>query len=251
MAIEIDRNSGVATLLLEAAAGKPPTLDHTSLARLEAELDDAVVAAPTAMIVRAAQEKYFCVGANIEVLKEVNEQSMETWIQAGHRVLNKLEDLPFPTIARVSGYAMGGGLELAMACDMIFATDDSTLAQSEAKLGFVPGWGGSRRLAQRVGLARAKRMFFSGESIDGRTAAAWGLAESFADALAMDAEIERFVGQTQACSAGAVNEVKKLIRDSAFSSREANAVQELAASLRCIQNPSTQERLAKFLNRRK
>ena len=80
-------------------------------------------------------------------------------------------------MAVVEGYAMGGGLELAMACDLIFASETAQLAQSEAGLGFIPGWGGTRRLANRIGAAKAKYYYYSGKMIDATKAAEIGLID--------------------------------------------------------------------------
>ncbi len=136
------------------------------LSELERCIDQARADNPGIVLLRSASERFFCVGANINVLKETNEQTIVPWVMQGHRVLNQLEDLPMPVVAVVEGYAMGGGLELALACDLVFASDAAQLAQSEAGLGFIPVWGGSRRLVGRIGAAKAKYYYYSGKMMD-------------------------------------------------------------------------------------
>ena len=97
------------------------------------------------------------------------------WIPAGQRVLDHLETLRQPTIAAINGFAFGGGLELALACDLRIAADHATFAAPEVGIATVPGWGATGRLAAVVGLARAKQLILTGQPIDAATAATWGL----------------------------------------------------------------------------
>lgn len=153
--IKIQIENEIGTLLLSPPEGKPPTLDSTVMAELEQAIEKLCEEGPRIVFVRSMSDRYFCVGANLNVLQNTNEQTIVPWVKQGHQVINRLEDLPMPVIAVVQGYAMGGGLELAMACDLIFVSEDAQLAQSEAGLGFIPGWGGTRRLAGRIGAAKA------------------------------------------------------------------------------------------------
>ena len=93
----------VATILLDPPEGKPPTLDGAVLAELEQCIDQAGKDESRVVLVRSASERFFCVGANINVLQETNEETIVPWVMLGHRILNKLEDLPMPVIAVVEG----------------------------------------------------------------------------------------------------------------------------------------------------
>ncbi len=124
---------------------------------------------------RSTSDRFFCVGANINALNDIDENSIAPWVLKGHQVFNQIEDLAMPVIAVVEGYAMGGGLELAMACDLIFASQEAKFAQSEASLGFIPGWGGTHRLARRVGVSKAKFYFYSGKMLGAQEAKEIGL----------------------------------------------------------------------------
>jgi enoyl-CoA hydratase len=97
------------------------------------------------------------------------------WIRDGHRVFDALARLRQPTIAALNGYTFGGGLELALACDIRIAADGIELGSPEVKIGTVPGWGGTQRLTRLIGVARAKQLVFTGGRIDAIRAEAWGL----------------------------------------------------------------------------
>ena len=108
------------------------------------------------------------------------------WVRDGHRVLQRLAHLRQPTIAAINGYAFGGGLELALAADIRIAADSATFALPETKIGTLPGWAGTKRLPEAIGVARSKQMIFSGDRID-MTAERWGLVnEAVAPGALMD-----------------------------------------------------------------
>lgn len=128
------------------------------------------------VLLTGSGERAFCVGADIHEWAEMQPLEMwRCWIRDGHRVFDRLARLPQPVIAVLNGYTLGGGLELAMAADLRLAADTVKLGQPEVKLGIIPGWGGTQRLARLVGSARAKQMIFSGGQIDAQTAVFWGL----------------------------------------------------------------------------
>ena len=95
--------------------------------------------------------------------------------QLGLKVMRMLEELPIPVIAAVNGFALGGGTELALACDLIIAAEKAKFGQPEINLGIIPGFGGTQRLARRIGLPRARELVYSGEMIDAETAFRYGL----------------------------------------------------------------------------
>lgn len=233
-------------------AGKPPTLDldvldrlSDVLERIEEEQNDL-----RAVVVRSNSEKYFVVGANINALRELDASSMVTWVQRGHEVFNTLSELPLPVIAWVEGYALGGGLELALACDLILATDNAKLGQPEAKLGLVSGWGGSHRLPRRVGLAKAKEMFFTGNILDARTAYDFGLVDYVGIREAVQKYLDQILEGIRSCSPLAVAEMKLLLDDSLDTTIDENSLAEGSASIRCVNSADTQQRIADFLAKR-
>jgi len=167
---------GVATLTLD----RPAKLNAigpamiAELARVLAEIDgDRDI---RAVIITGSGDRAFSVGADVNAWSALEPLDMwRKWIRDGHRVLERLEHLRQPTIAAINGYALGGGLELALAADIRIAADSATFALPETKIGVPPGWAGTKRLPKAIGVARAKQMIFSGSRIDAATAERWGL----------------------------------------------------------------------------
>ncbi len=110
-------------------------------------------------------EKSFIAGADIAEMKPMSTGEAEAFSELGQQVTLLLESLPFPTIAAVNGFALGGGFEMAMSCDFILATKNAVFGLPEVKLGLIPGFGGTQRLARIVGERRAKEMIFSGRNL--------------------------------------------------------------------------------------
>ena len=128
------------------------------------------------LIVSGAGDRAFCVGADITVWSGLEPIEMwRTWVRSGSAVFDRLARLRVPTIAALNGYTFGGGLELALACDLRIAIEQAEFSAPEVKIATVPGWGGTRRLADAIGPARAKQMIFTGERISSERAAEWGL----------------------------------------------------------------------------
>ncbi len=129
-----------------------------------------------AVILTGTGEKAFCAGADIKAWASLDALGMwKQWIPKGQRILQRLANLRSPVIALLNGYAFGGGLELALACDIRIAASHASFAMPEVKIATVPGWGGTARLSKIVGIARAKTMILTGNPIDAETALAWGL----------------------------------------------------------------------------
>jgi enoyl-CoA hydratase len=134
-----------------------------------------------AVVVTGAGDRSFCAGADIHLFKALHPLDMwAQWTRRGHRVFSQLAGLRQPTIAAISGNAYGGGLELALACDLRVVADDATLGLTETGIGTLPGWGGTGRLRDLIGVGRAKEMVFTGEPLTADRALAWGLANQLA-----------------------------------------------------------------------
>lgn len=117
----------------------------------------------------------FCAGANIKELMEKHPVEAETFSRLGHKVFNRIENIGKPVIAAVNGYALGGGCELALSCDIRIASESAKFGQPEINLGLIPGFGGTQRLPGLVGIGRAKELIFTGRIIDAKEAQAIGL----------------------------------------------------------------------------
>ncbi len=128
------------------------------------------------VILRAAGDRAFCAGADINAWAELKPLGMwQTWIRRGHQIFGRLSDLRQPSICAIEAIAFGGGLELALSCDLRVASDTAAFALPEVTIATVPGWAGTQRLPQIIGEARAKQMVLTGQRIDAQTALAWGL----------------------------------------------------------------------------
>lgn len=247
-------SGGVGTLTMQPdPERKPPTLDHTSLANFETaltEIEQAVQRGELRVLfVVSANERFFCAGANVETLATLDETTIAAWIAHGHRLFARLEDLPVPTVARVEGYALGGGLELALACDLIFAAEGAQFGQTEARLGFVAGWGGSWRLPRRIGLAHAKEMFFSARMLPSCEAVGLGLADFSGPPVALAERCRQFAKDVLAGSPESHRQHKRVL--AATAGRTAAAEAEAAASIACLRAPETRQRVQAFLAARK
>ena len=174
--VMVERAGAVLTLTLHRPAKlnaiDPPMLRRLDevLAGIEQDRDVRVV------VVTGAGPRSFSVGADVQAWAALEPLDMwRDWIREGHRVFDRLAALRQPTIAALNGYAFGGGLELALACDIRLAAEGIELALPEVKLGTVPGWGGTRRLPELVGTSRAKQLALTGVRVDAETAERWGL----------------------------------------------------------------------------
>jgi enoyl-CoA hydratase/carnithine racemase len=171
----------VATICLDRPA-KHNALTPEMLAQLEEILigldSDREV---RVVLLTAAGDRSFCAGADIKRFKALQPLDMwAQWTRRGHRVFDQLAGLRQPTIAAVAGNASGGGLELALACDLRILADDAALGLTEVGIGTLPGWGGTGRLRKLVGAGRAKEMIFTGEALTAERALAWGVANQLA-----------------------------------------------------------------------
>jgi enoyl-CoA hydratase/carnithine racemase len=221
----------VATIMLDRAE-KLNALTLSMLEALEAacatvDADEAV----RAVIVASASDKAFCAGADIVEWAPLGALGMwGRWIRDGHRAFDRLARLRQPTIAAIGGIAYGGGLELALACDLRIAAAGARFAFPEVTIGAVPGWAGSQRLPRLIGAGRAKQMILAGAPVDAATAAAWGLVNEVvpADRLAdRTLELARRIAEN---APTAVQASKQLV-DAAAGEGLAQALEALASGL--------------------
>ena len=128
------------------------------------------------LIITGAGDRAFVAGADISAMVEMTPLEGKAFATSGLNVGRTLEELPIPVIAAVNGFALGGGTELALSCDLILAADKAKFGQPEINLGVIPGFGGTQRLARRIGLPLARELIYTGDMIDAETAVRYGLA---------------------------------------------------------------------------
>ena len=129
-------------------------------------------------ILTGAGDKAFAAGADIAAMSEMSTTRARQFAEMGHAIGHTMETAHFPVIAAVNGFALGGGCELALACDFIYASDKAKLGQPEVNLGVTPGFGGTQRLARRVGDARARELCMTGDVINAEEALRIGLVNA-------------------------------------------------------------------------
>jgi enoyl-CoA hydratase len=179
--IRIDWQGSVAVVTIDRQDALN-ALDVDTLTELRNRLrelagdDDARV-----VVLTGAGEKAFVAGADIKYMSGLDPEGAKGWGALGHEAGRLLETMPKPTIAAINGFALGGGCELALACDIRYAASRAKLGQPEINLGIVPGWGGTQRLARICGLGVAKELVFSGRTIDAEEALRIGLVNGVAD----------------------------------------------------------------------
>lgn len=243
--IELAVEKSVARLrLVPSRPEKPPTLDLGALEQLARRVEQIGARADEIRlaVVESAATRYFCVGADIDALRGLDERSIVDWVAAGNRALDCLADAPVPTLALVRGYALGGGLEVALACDMIVAHPEARLGLPETTLGLVPGWGGIGRVLDRCGPSVATRLACTAEILDAAEAERVRLVDR------VTADAEAFVDATrdrlERTGARAVARAKRLIRDALDAPERCRGEQRQSAL--CMADPDTQQRLAAF-----
>ena len=170
---------GIAVLTLDNPPLNLVTLELTR--RLRAALDR-LAADPAArvLVVTGAGTRAFCAGSDVSEFASVADDVVRKKLAPENEAYSRLDDFPKPTIAALNGLAYGGGLELAVCCDLLVAGADVRLALPEVKLGVLPGSGGTVRVSRRIGEGRAKELMFTGDPIDAEAAHRWGLVNRVA-----------------------------------------------------------------------
>jgi len=174
ISVEVRGHIGVITM------NRPARMNAISLKVLR-EMESVAERIPhgvRAAVLTGAGEKAFAVGADIDEMKDFTKQQACIFSQKGTAVCKKIEDLPIPVIAAVNGFALGGGLELALCCDIRLAAENAVFAFPETSLGVTPGFGGTQRLTRAVGISVAKELIYTGRRIDAKQAARIGLVNA-------------------------------------------------------------------------
>lgn len=187
----LERDGAVATVTVNRPqalnALNPATLDELLRCCAAIRQDRAV----HCLVVTGAGEKAFVAGADIAAMVGMSSLQGREFSRYGQQVMNALEELPIPVIAAVNGFALGGGLELALACDLIVAAQSAKFGQPEINLGIIPGFGGTQRLARRIGITAARLMIYSGEMISAEEALRLGLVNRVVPAGELKTEVHK------------------------------------------------------------
>jgi enoyl-CoA hydratase len=177
--VEVEREVATVTVDRPDAMNALDVRTLTELRDRLAELkDDENV---RAVVLTGAGDRAFIAGADIKAMSAMDVVAARSWGELGHTVARRLETMPKPTIAAINGFALGGGCELAAACDIRYASSRAKLGQPEINLGIIPGWGGTQRLARLCGLGFAKELILTGRLVEADEALSRGLVDGVHD----------------------------------------------------------------------
>ncbi len=203
------------------------------------------------IILTGEGEKAFSAGADIEYMSEISADESEIYAKLGQELTATVENVTKPTIAAINGYALGGGCELAMSCDIRIASDNAKIGQPEVSIGIPPGWGGTQRLMRIVGIAKAKELVFTGKPINANTAKEIGLVNHVFELSSLMEEAVKMAKTIAANSTLAVHMSKTAINKGRNADLDTGLGIELLAWRNCFSDPEREKRMKDFLNKSK
>ncbi|HET7503240.1 MAG TPA: enoyl-CoA hydratase-related protein [Kofleriaceae bacterium] len=207
--VEVDGALAIVTVSREPALNALSSQVMTELTAACGELE--VSSDIRVVILTGAGDKAFVAGADISEMRDLTARQGQAFAEMGGALTQSIETSEKPWIAAVNGFALGGGCELALACDFIYASERAKFGQPEVKLGVIPGFGGTQRLARRVGIAKAKEMCMIGDPVDAAEALRIGLADAVWPHGELIARTREIAGRIAANGPLAVAEVKRLV----------------------------------------
>jgi len=190
----------------------------------------------------------FCAGADLKEMGAMTVAGAGEFARLGHSVFRRIETLPKPVIAAVAGHALGGGCELALACDIRLAAESARFGLPEVNLGLIPGFGGTQRLAALVGHGRARELILTGRVVDAREAETMGLVNAVVAGPELAERAGDLAARLARKSRTALAAAKKLLVETAR--LEQGLELEAAAFTRCFGSPDREEGIAAFLEKR-
>ena len=249
------------TLLLEQGDGialitinNPKALNALTLDTFQGlgELLDRLEADPQVRVIllTGAGEKAFVAGGDIRYLESLDVEGARAFALLAQRLFERIEAFPKPVIAVINGFALGGGCELAMACDLRIAAETARFGQPEVKLGIIPGFAGTQRLARLVGKGRAKELIFSGEMIDAREAWRIGLVNRVVPADRLLAEARTVAAAMADKSASAIRLAKDAIEQGLEMDFARGSRYEAELFALCFATADAREGLSAFVGKR-
>ena len=204
-----------------------------------------------ALILTGAGDKAFVAGADITELATFDALQAKLFAKAGHDVLERLQTLPIPVIAAVNGYALGGGSEVALACDFIYASDNAMFGLPEITLGLIPGFGGTQRLSRLIGKNMAKELIFTGRMVPAAEAQQLGLVNKvFPQQSLMESTLET-AREITAKGRVSLRAAKEAINGGTDVDLATGCKMEIDAFALCVASEDAKEGTAAFLEKRK
>jgi enoyl-CoA hydratase len=246
--IRVDRDDAVVVLTVDREDALN-ALDLATLTELRDRLRDAGDDPDVrAVVLTGAGGRAFVAGADIKYMSSLDVEQAKDWGALGHEAGRLLETMPKPTIAAVNGFALGGGCELALACDIRYAAGQAKLGQPEVNLGIIPGWGGTQRLPRVCGLGVAKELLMTGRVVDAEEALRIGLVSAVHDPV-LDKARET-AAALAAKSPVALRVMKELANRALAGDHAANLAAEGESFGELFSSDEAKEGLAAFVEKR-
>lgn len=249
--IRLDIEGDLGTLVINRPS-KLNALNIQVLSELKVLLSSLMQSPLKGLIVTGEGEKAFIAGADIAEMKPMSTGLAQDFSELGQQVTQLFEALPFPVVAAVNGFALGGGFEMALACDFIFATKTAVFGLPEVKLGLVPGFGGTQRLHRIVGERRAKELNYSGRNVNAEEAKNLGIAlEVFDTKEELLKKVREWFEMTLKNSSYAISRVKMAIHEGYSMPMESALKVERREFSNIFQTPDMVEGTSAFIEKRK
>ena len=233
---------------------RPESLNALNIETL-GEIRDAVTLLNTdddvKVLIFTGEGKGFIAGADIKQMKDMNEDEAREFCNLGQKIFDIIENLDKPVIAAVNGFALGGGCELAMACDIRIASENAKFGQPEVNLGIIPGFGGTQRLSRLVGKGIAKELIFTGDMIDAPTALRIGLVNKV---IAAENLLDETIGIAQKIASkgpAAILIAKSVINRGSDTDLTKGLAIERDGFVQCIASGEAKEGMEAFVEKRK
>jgi len=248
--IDVQRDGGTAIVTVD----RPDALNALDLEHAETLRDTladlAVDETARVVVLTGAGEKAFIAGADIKYMQGLGVIDARRWGELGHACGNLLETMPKPTIAAINGYALGGGCELALACDLRLASSNARIGQPEIDLGILPGWGGSVRLARTTTLGFAKALIFTGRPVDAQEALEHGLVNAVYEPEELREQTLELCRGLEAKSAVALAYAKEAVNQSLQGPHRSNLKTEARLFAILFASEDQKEGMAAFVEKR-
>ncbi len=202
------------------------------------------------LVIRGDGGEALAAGADLKLLASFKSSDAREVSLYAQKILSGIESAPIPVISAVDGFALGGGLEICLACDLILASTEAKLGLPETNLGIIPGWGGSIRLPRRVGIGRAKEMIFSGRTVEAQEAYEMGLVDAVFPRESFEVEVMSYASSLVRKSPASLALAKSTVLRGMDASLEAGLALEREAFAYCFSLPDAREGITAFLEKR-
>jgi enoyl-CoA hydratase len=249
--VQVRREGEIATIVIHRPeslnALNPDVLQGIVLELTALSRDESL----RAVIITGSGPKAFVAGADISSMSQLGPRALADYVELGQRTMRMIETFPVPVIAAVNGFALGGGLELALACDLIICAEGAKLGQPEVNLGIIPGFGGTQRLIQRCGIGAARRLCYTGELVSADEARTLGLVDKVVSDECLMQEAKNWAATICSKAPLAVRGAKRVINRAHESLLLSGLRLEVEEFLELFQSADRAEGMEAFLHKRK